>query len=66
MSKYLTEREITNAGNVTDDQLKGVFQTSYGVLTKMRSQMQWVHSHVTADKYECVDEAPNADMIHPC
>lgn len=63
MPKYVIEREIAGAGSLTPDQLKGVSQISCGVLNKMGSQIQWVHSYVTADKVYCVYNAPNTDMI---
>jgi hypothetical protein len=63
MPKYIIEREISGAGDLTSEQLKGVSQTSCGVLNKMGSQIQWIQSYVTADKVYCVYNAPNADMI---
>ena len=47
MPKYVIEREIPNAGKLTAEQLKGIAQTSCGVLEKMGPQIQWVHSYVT-------------------
>jgi hypothetical protein len=63
MPKYVIEREIPGAGNLTADQLKGISQTSCGVLSKLGSQIQWVHSYVTADKIYCVYNAPNEELI---
>ncbi|MFT6795359.1 MAG: hypothetical protein ACJART_000491 [Maribacter sp.] len=63
MPKYVIEREIPGAGSLTAEQLKGVSQTSCGVLSNMGPQIQWVHSYVTADKVYCVYNAPNAEMI---
>ena len=63
MPKYVIEREIPGAGNLTSDQLKGISQTSCGVLSKMGPQIQWLHSYVTRDKVYCVYIAPNEDMV---
>jgi hypothetical protein len=63
MPKYLIEREIAGAGQLTAEQLKGISQTSCGVLTNMGPQIQWQHSYVTGDKIYCVYIAPNADMV---
>ena len=63
MPKYVIEREIQGAGNLTSDQLKGISQTSCGVLSKMGPQIQWLHSYVTGDKVYCVYIAPNEDMV---
>ena len=63
MPKYVIEREIPGAGKLSPEQLKGISQTSCGVLNKMGSQIQWVHSYVTNDKIYCIYNAPNEDMI---
>ena len=63
MPKYLIEREIPGAGKLTPEQLKGISQTSCGVLNKMGSQIQWVHSYVTTDKIYCIYNAPNEEMV---
>lgn len=63
MPKYVIEREIPGAGNLTAEQLKGISQTSCGVLSKLGSQIQWVHSYVTGDKIYCVYIAPDEEMV---
>ena len=63
MPKYVIEREIPGAGNLTSDQLKAISQTSCGVLTNMGPQIQWVQSYVTGDKVYCVYIAPNEEMV---
>lgn len=63
MPKYVIEREIPGAGNLTPEQLKGISQTSCGVLSNLGPQIQWVHSYVTGDKIYCVYNAPNEDMV---
>lgn len=63
MPKYVIEREIPDAGKLTADQLKGISQTSCGVLSKLGSKIQWVHSYVTADKIYCIYNAPNEEIV---
>jgi hypothetical protein len=63
MPKYLIEREIPGAGNLSKSDLQGISQTSCGVLQKMGPQIQWVQSYVTGDKVYCVYIAPNEQMI---
>jgi len=60
---YVIEREIPNAGKLTAEELKAISQTSCGVLEKMGSEIQWVHSYVTKDKIYCVYLAPNEEMV---
>jgi hypothetical protein len=63
MPKYVIERDIPGAGKLTADQLKGISQTSCGVLEKLGPRINWLHSYVTGDKIYCVYIAPNEDMI---
>jgi hypothetical protein len=63
MPKYVIEREIPGAGKFSAEQLKGISQTSCGVLSKMGSQIQWLQSYVTGDKIYCVYIAPNEEMV---
>jgi len=63
MPKYVIEREIPGAGDLTAEQLTGVSQTSCNVLRNMGPEIQWVQSYVTGDKIYCVYIAPNEDMI---
>ena len=63
MPKYVIERELPGAGKLTNDQLTGISQTSCGVLRKLGSEIQWVHSYVTDDKIYCIYIAPNEEMI---
>ncbi|HEV7642326.1 MAG TPA: DUF4242 domain-containing protein [Pyrinomonadaceae bacterium] len=63
MPKYVIEREIPGAGDLSAEQLHGVSQTSCNVLNEMGPQIQWVQSYVTGDKVYCVYIAPNEEMI---
>lgn len=63
MPTYLIEREIPGAGNLTNDQLKSISQTSCGVLNNMGPEIKWLQSYVTNDKIYCVYNAPNPEMI---
>jgi len=63
MPKYVIEREIPGAGNMTPRDLQVVSQTSCGVLQKLGPQIQWLHSDVTGDKIYCVYIAPNENLI---
>jgi hypothetical protein len=63
MPKYLIEREIPGAGEMSAQQLQAVSQTSCGVLRNLGPQIQWVQSYVTGDKVYCVYIAPDEEMI---
>ena len=63
MPKYVIEREIPAAGNLTAEQLRGISQKSCSVLQGLGPQIQWVESYVTDDKVYCVYIAPNEAMV---
>jgi hypothetical protein len=63
MPKYVIEREIPGAGKMSPDQLKAISQTSCGVLRKLGSEIQWVHSYVTGDKIYCIYNAANEQLV---
>ena len=63
MPKYVIEREIPGAGNLSASDLQGIAQTSCGVLSEMGTQVQWLESFVTPDKIYCVYIAPNEELV---
>jgi len=63
MPKYVIERNIPGAGNLSAENLKAISQKSCGVLRSMGSEIQWVHSYVTDDKIYCIYIAPNEAMV---
>lgn len=63
MPKYVIEREIPGAGKLSTDELKGISQTSCGVLVNMGPQIQWLQSYVTGDKIYCIYIAPSEEMV---
>jgi len=63
MPKYVIEREIPGAGDLSPHDLQGIAQKSCNVLQNLGPQIQWVESYVTADKVYCVYIAPSEDMI---
>jgi len=63
MPKYVIEREITGAGKLTAEELKGISEASCNVLRKMGSEIQWIHSYVAENKIYCVYVAPNEEMV---
>ncbi len=63
MPKYVIEREIPGAGNLSAQELQGIAQKSCDVLQEMGPQIQWIHSYVTDDKIYCVYIAPDERSI---
>ena len=63
MPKYVIERDVPGAGDLTREQLKAISQTSCGVLDKLGSEIQWVESYVTGNKIYCIYRAPSDELI---
>ena len=63
MPKYVIERELPGAGNLSALELQGISQKSCSVLRKLGPQVQWVHSYVTQDKIYCVYIAPDENAV---
>ena len=63
MKTYLIERVIPDADKFTPAELKGISQTSCGVLREMGPQIKWIHSYVVKDKIYCVYQAENEALI---
>jgi Nickel responsive protein SCO4226-like len=63
MPKYVIERELPGAGQLTPQQIQAVAQKSCSVLRNLGPEIQWVHSYVTQDKIYCIYNAPNEQLI---
>ena len=63
MPKYVIERDIPGAGQLTDQELQAISRRSCGVLDGLGPQIQWQQSYVTGDKVYCVYIAPNEDLV---
>ncbi len=63
MPKFLIEREIPGAGDLSGEELQSISQKSCGVLQEMGPKIQWVESYVTGDKVYCVYIAPDEAAV---
>lgn len=63
MPKYVIERDIPGAGNLSAEELQSISQKSCDILQEMGPRIQWVQSYVTGDKLYCVYIAPNEEMV---
>ena len=63
MPKYVIEREIPGAGQLTTEQLSDIANKSCDVLKQLGTEIQWVHSYVTGDKVYCIYIAPNEGLV---
>ena len=63
MPKYVIERDLPGAGELSPEKLRGISQKSRAVLEELGPQIQWLESYVTADKLYCVYISPSDELI---
>jgi hypothetical protein len=63
MKKYLVERTIPGAGNMSAEELQAVSKTSNAVISVAGKPYRWIESFVIQDKIYCVHEAEDEEAI---
>jgi hypothetical protein len=63
MPKYVIERELPGAGNLSAEELRGISQKSNEVLAGLGPEITWLTSYVTDDKIYCVYTASSPEII---
>jgi hypothetical protein len=63
MPKFLIERDLPGAGDLTGEQLQDISMKSNKVIADLGPDIRWLQSYVTQDKLYCVYVAPDADII---
>jgi hypothetical protein len=63
MPKYVIERTIPGAGQLSAAELHTIAAKSNQVLAEMAPRVQWQHSYVTGDKIYCVYLAANEAAV---
>ncbi|HEY5109601.1 MAG TPA: DUF4242 domain-containing protein [Acidimicrobiales bacterium] len=63
MPKYVIERELPGAGNLSADELQSISEKSNKVIGELGPDIRWLTSYVTDDKIYCVYVAPDEDIL---
>jgi hypothetical protein len=63
MKKFVIEREIPGLGNLSQEELKSIAQSSCDVVNGLNKPYHWVQSFVTGDKMYCIHIAPDEATI---
>ncbi|HKI77128.1 MAG TPA: DUF4242 domain-containing protein [Ignavibacteriaceae bacterium] len=63
MPKFIIERVVPGAGDLSSDDLRALSIRSCDVLNKLGPTIQWVQSYVTDNKVYCVYIANNEELI---
>ncbi len=63
MKRFLIEREIPGASDLTPAQLADIAKSSNEVVAGLGVPYTWVNSYVAGDKIYCVHETDNVETI---
>ncbi|MGD9996464.1 MAG: DUF4242 domain-containing protein [Ilumatobacteraceae bacterium] len=63
MKRFIIEREIPGASELTKEQLAQISKTSNEAVASLGVPYRWVNSFVAGDKVYCVHEADDAETI---
>ncbi len=63
MPRFIIEREIDGASELSQDQLAEIARTSNDAVASLGVPYTWVNSYVAGDKVYCVHEAEDAETI---
>ena len=63
MPKYLIERNLTGAGQLSPAELAAVADKSCSALRSFGSRVHWMESYVTGDQIYCIYVAPSEGLI---
>jgi hypothetical protein len=63
MKRFIIEREIAGAGELTQAQLAQIATTSNAVVDTLGVPYRWVTSYAAGDKVYCVHEAEDEEAI---
>ena len=63
MPKYVIERNLPRAGQLSPAELAAVSDKSCSALRSFGSRVQWMQSYVTGDKIYCIYVAPSEGLI---
>ena len=63
MKRFIIEREIPGASELSEAQLAGIAQKSNATAESLGVPYKWINSYVAGDKIYCVHEAEAAEDV---
>ncbi len=63
MKKFVVERNLPGAGNLSPEELQAISQTSCEVISKLSRPYHWIQSFVTDDKIYCIHIAESEAVV---
>ena len=63
MKKFVVERNLPGAGNLTPAELQALSETSCDAISELGKPYHWIQSFITGDKIYCVHIAESEEEI---
>ena len=63
MKKFVIERILPGAGNLSSEELEAISKTSCEVVTQLGKPYHWIQSFVTDDKIYCIHIAESDEEV---
>jgi hypothetical protein len=63
MKKFVVERNLPGAGNLSAEELRAIAKTSCDVVNQMGKPYHWIQSYITGDKIYCIHIAESEEVI---
>jgi len=63
MKKFVIERNLPGAGNLSPDELQAISRTSIIVANQLGRPYHWIESYITDDKIYCVHIAESEEVV---
>lgn len=63
MKKFVIERKLPGAGNLSPEELKTIARTSCDVVSGLNEPYEWIQSFVTEDKIICIHMAESEEVV---
>jgi len=63
MKKFVVERILPGAGNLTQEELQAISAASLEAIKKLGKPYYWIQSFVTEDKIYCIHIAESEEVV---
>lgn len=63
MKKFIIERNLPGAGNLSQSELKAIATKSCEVVNNLETPYHWIETFVTDNKLYCVHIAPDKETV---
>jgi hypothetical protein len=63
MKRFLIERKLPGAGNLSPEELQTMARTSCEVVNSLGKPYHWIESFVTGDKIYCIHIAESEEVV---